>query len=99
LIVVRLDFIGTESPLKLSDLCCWLTLSLPILPLLSTSLLIEDAMDRFFLHGEKYVIVFAFVCFSLMSLNLFLALLFNFAQECKRLSVGGFDVSLFSPIS
>ena len=43
---------------------------------------------------EKYVIVFVFVCFSLMSLDLFLALLFNFAQECKRLSVGGFDVSL-----
>ena len=39
------------------------------------------------------------VCFSLMSLDLLLALLFDFAQECKRLSVGGFDVSLFSPIS
>ena len=48
---------------------------------------------------KKYVIVFVFVCFSLMSLDLFLALLFDFAQECKRLSVGGFDVSLFSPIS
>ena len=48
---------------------------------------------------EKYVIVFVSVCFSLMSLDLFLALLFDFAQECKRLSVGGFDVSLFSPIS
>ena len=41
---------------------------------------------------EKYVIVFVCVCFSLMSLDLFLALLFNFAQECQRLSVGGFDV-------
>ena len=28
---------------------------------------------------EKYVIVFVFVCFSLMSLDLFLALLFDFA--------------------
>ena len=46
-----------------------------------------------------YENVFVFVCFSLMSLDLFLALLFNFAQECKRLSVGGFYVSLFSPIS
>ena len=25
--------------------------------------------------------------------------LFHFAQECKRLSMGGFDVPLFSPIS
>jgi len=49
--------------------------------------------------GVKYVMVFVFVCFSLMSLDLFLALLFDFAQECKRLSVGGFDVPLFSPIS
>ena len=51
---------------------------------------------------KKYVIVFVFVCFSLMSLDLFLALFFfffNFVQECKRLNVGVFDVSLFSPIS
>ena len=48
---------------------------------------------------EKFVIVFVSACFSLMSLDLFLALLFDFAQECKSLSVGGFDVSLFSPIS
>lgn len=50
--VVLLDFIGTERPLKLGDLC-WLPLSLAILPLLSTSLLIEGAMDSFFLHGEQ----------------------------------------------
>ncbi len=48
---------------------------------------------------EKYVIVVVSVCFSLMSLDLFLALLFDFVQEYKSLSVGGFDVSLFSPIS
>ena len=48
---------------------------------------------------EKYVIVFVFVCFPLMSMDLFLALLFDFSRECKRLSVGGFDVSSFSPIS
>ena len=29
-----------------------------------------------------------------MSLDLSLALLFDFAQECKRLSVGGFDVHI-----
>ena len=45
---------------------------------------------------KKYVIVFVFVCFSLMSLDLFLALLFDFAQEWKRLSVGVFDVIIFS---
>ena len=49
-------------------------------------------------HGESLLDVVS-VCFSLMSLYLFLALLFDFALECKRLSVGGFDVSLFSPIS
>ena len=49
---------------------------------------------------EKYVIVVVSVCFSLMSLDLSLALFFfYFAQECKRLSVRGFDVSSFSPIS
>jgi len=48
---------------------------------------------------EKYVNVFVFVRLSLMSLDLFLALPFDFAQECKRLSMREFDVSLFSPIS
>ena len=68
-------------------------------------ILIEKTIDvliplaDFICDIEKYVIVFVFVCFSLMSLDLFLALLFDFAQECKRLSVRGFDVSSFSHIS
>ena len=54
----------------------------------------------FFIHSlrfiEKYVTIVVSVCFSLMSLNLSLALFFfYFAQECKRLSVRGFDVSSF----
>ena len=48
---------------------------------------------------DQRVIFFVFICFSLMSMDLFLALLFDFAEECKRLSVRGFDVSSFSPIS
>ena len=48
---------------------------------------------------EKYVIVVVSICFSLMSLDLSLALFFDFSQECKRLSVRGFNVSSFSHIS
>ena len=43
----------------------------------------------------SYLLFFSF--FFLSSMVLFLD--FDFAQECKRLSVGGFDVSLFSLIS
>ena len=40
------------------------------------------------------------VCLSLFNVFGFvLCFVFNFAQECKKLSVGDFDVSLFSPIS
>jgi len=67
----------------------------------SLTLYVLDVAHSFHSLGfiKKYINDFVFVCLSLMSLDLFLALLFDFAQECKRLSVAEFDVSLFSPIS
>ena len=105
----EIECISCEALSLFIQLLCWLMTTLPCLRCLddfhdcldSLALYMLDVAHsfHFLIFTEKYVNVCVFVCLSLMSLVLFLALFHDFAQECKRLSVGEFDVSLFSPIS